>query len=69
MPTTTFAWLVNGESYATVLSPDACPECGARYTLAKLPPPLAAKQPDGTTHVCHPSFGGCNHGFRFNPET
>lgn len=40
-----------------------CPMCGRESTIAALPPALAALQPDGTTHVCAPFFGGCNHGF------
>lgn len=44
-----------------------CPKCGAASTLTELPPPLRAIQPDGTTHVCHPALGGCNHGFEVKP--
>ncbi len=40
----------------------ACPMCGA-HAIVPLTPRLLAIQPDGTTHVCHPGFGGCNHGF------
>jgi hypothetical protein len=40
-----------------------CPDCGV-LAITPLTPSLLAKQPDGTTHVCHPSYGGCNHGFR-----
>lgn len=40
----------------------ACPMCGAQ-AIVELSPALKAKQPDDTTHVCHPGFGGCNHGF------
>ncbi len=39
-----------------------CPLCGAVAVLP-LTRDLLAKQPDGTTHVCHPDRGGCNHGF------
>jgi hypothetical protein len=39
-----------------------CPACG-RWALVRLPPPLRDVQTDGTTHVCHPAFGGCNRGF------
>lgn len=39
-----------------------CVFCG-RFAVVKLPPALRAIQTDGTTHVCHPSAGGCNHGF------
>lgn len=41
---------------------DVCTLCKVRAVVA-----LTAKQlfeqPDDTTHVCHPSLGGCNHGF------
>lgn len=40
-----------------------CSMCGAVGAIVALPPPLLEVQPDGTTHVCHPGFGGCNHGF------
>jgi len=40
----------------------ACPLCGA-HAIVELTPRLKALQPDGTTHVCHPGFDGCNHGF------
>lgn len=39
-----------------------CILCGKTAVLPLSPPDLA-KQTDGTTHVCHPSIGGCNHGF------
>jgi len=39
-----------------------CQMCGA-LAMTELPADLAAQQPDGTTHVCHPLLGGCNHGF------
>ncbi len=39
-----------------------CPLCGA-HAIVELTPRLKALQPDGTTHVCHLGFGGCNHGF------
>ncbi len=41
---------------------DRCCFCGAQ-AIVELPPRLKKIQPDGTTHVCHPGFGGCNHGF------
>lgn len=57
-------WItVDKEEYDCPVLPDACPFCG-EACIALLPLPLAAKQIDGTTHVCHPSIGGCNHGFR-----
>lgn len=39
-----------------------CPLCG-HLAICELPPVLLAKQTDGTTLVCHPLHGGCNHGF------
>lgn len=39
-----------------------CPLCGA-HAVVELTEDLKRDQPDGTTHVCHPGFGGCNHGF------
>lgn len=39
-----------------------CPLCSVR-AVVPLTPRQIAEQPDDTTHVCHPSFGGCNHGF------
>jgi hypothetical protein len=49
-------------TYRCPVLPDACPFCG-KARIVVLPPPVAAQQPDGTTHVCHPAIGGCNHGF------
>lgn len=43
-----------------------CMFCGA-FAICKLPPILLRMQPDGTTHVCHPAHGGCNHGFEAIP--
>lgn len=43
-----------------------CPKCG-RAAVVRLPDVLIAKQPDDTTHVCHPSVGGCNQGFSDQP--
>jgi len=40
----------------------ACQLCGA-VAVVPLTPEQRAAQPDDTTHVCHPGFGGCNHGF------
>lgn len=40
----------------------SCPVCEA-YAVVELPARLQARQPDGTTHVCLPSFAGCNRGF------
>ncbi len=43
-----------------------CPLCGA-FAVCMLPPILASRQPDETNAVCHPSHGGCNHGFELIP--
>lgn len=40
----------------------ACPNCKAE-AIVELTPELKTIQPNGTTHVCHPGFGGCNRGF------
>lgn len=39
-----------------------CPIC-LKFAVCLLPPILASRQTDGTNAVCHPSHGGCNHGF------
>lgn len=39
-----------------------CPSCRA-FAVVPLTPSQLAKQPDDTTHVCHPSLGGCNQGY------
>lgn len=39
-----------------------CPVCLAR-AVVPLTKKQRAEQPDNTTHVCHPSIGGCNQGF------
>lgn len=39
-----------------------CPICDT-VAVVNLAPHELAKQPDETTHVCHPVLGGCNHGF------
>jgi len=61
--TTTIAWAVGSDVFMCTREHGACPFCLVDAVVA-LPPPLALAQPDGTTHVCHPVFGGCNHGFR-----
>lgn len=55
-------WVLDGENYNCEIMPGACPFCLV-VAVTELPPPLLAMQPDGTTHVCHPALGGCNHGF------
>lgn len=57
-----FVWFIGRESFQCTFEDGACPFC-LRRAVVRLPPPLAAVQPDGTTHVCHPAYGGCNHGF------
>lgn len=39
-----------------------CPLCG-KHAIVELTPEQRLAQPDDTTHVCHPTLGGCNHGF------
>ncbi len=39
-----------------------CPFC-RKMTVVPLTRKQRAAQPDDTTHVCHPSIGGCNQGF------
>lgn len=59
---TPFLWHAKGETTHTTPLTQPCPLCGVR-AVCPLPPALLAEQPDETTHVCHPSLGGCNHGF------
>lgn len=47
---------------------DHCGVCGKR-AVVPLPLSLLAKMTDGTTHVCHPSIGGCNTGYEPNDLT
>jgi len=39
-----------------------CPMC-RRFAVVPLTLKQRRKQPDNTTHVCHPVIGGCNQGF------
>lgn len=39
-----------------------CPMCNLS-AVVPLTKGQRAAQPDDTTHVCHPSIGGCNQGF------
>jgi hypothetical protein len=57
-----FTWAIGPETFTCKVLPTLCRFCGARAITA-LPPPILAKQPDDTTHVCHPGVGGCNQGF------
>ena len=59
-------WSYKGHDYRSTVD-RMCPQCGA-FAVIALPPPILAEQPDDTTHVCHPSAGGCNHGFSNLPE-
>jgi hypothetical protein len=61
-----FSWSYRGEVYTSRVQ-SRCPICRA-YAIVKLPPAIAREQTDGTTHVCHPSAGGCNHGFSEAPR-
>lgn len=40
-----------------------CPLCARPGAVVPLTPGQRAAQPDDTTHVCHPAWGGCNNGF------
>lgn len=51
-------WHIGGETFECERLYKPCPLCGA-IEITALPPPIAATQPDDTTHVCL----GCNHGF------
>lgn len=56
-----FTWRYKGKTYTSRVE-SKCMMCGAG-AVVKLPRGIAQEQHDGTTHVCHPSVGGCNHGF------
>lgn len=58
-----FNWIIGRQhrSHSCVVEA-VCPLCSA-VAVVKLPAPIRKQQPDDTTHVCHPSLGGCNHGF------
>jgi hypothetical protein len=58
----TITWIVDGEAHECEVLAGHCNYCLARAVVA-LPPPVLAEQPDDTTHVCHPAFGGCNQGW------
>ncbi len=64
----TIRWGYQGKSYTSTILPTPCPMCHA-VAVVELPATIAAQQPDGTTHVCHPMARGCNHGFTLaSPE-
>lgn len=54
-------WAYKGEWFDSPIVGE-CSQCGARAIVA-LAGGILAEQTDGTTHVCHPLAGGCNHGF------
>jgi len=56
-----FKWIYQGRPYTSRVEA-ICPFCH-RNAVVRLPARIAAQQTDGTTHVCHPIAGGCNHGF------
>ena len=56
-----FIWIIENQDYAC-RAEERCPFCG-RKTVVRLPAPILAEQPDDTTHICHPTIGGCNQGF------
>ena len=43
----------------------SCPSCDT-HAIVELTERLKKLQPDGTTYVCHPGFGGCNQGFKLD---
>lgn len=61
-------WAIEGKLFRTKIVEGVCPLCLAVDSIVALPPPLLKKQPDNTTHVCHPMRGGCNHGFAEEPR-
>jgi hypothetical protein len=62
IPIAPFDWIIGDKVFHCVPLQLACPNCG-HASLVELPPPLLAKETDGTNVVCHPNMGGCNHGF------
>ena len=55
----------SGDKSFVVYSQDEarpCQLCKVR-AVVRLDESQLARQTDGTTHVCHPGFGGCNYGF------
>ena len=58
------AEMENGKEVVMYLESDKriCLLCFA-FAVVPLTPQQLAKQPDATTHVCHPALGGCNQGF------
>lgn len=62
----TAVWVIDGQAYEVEILRAICPMCYKWKAVVALPPPLLAKETDGTTHVCAPFLGGCNHGFHFD---
>lgn len=60
-------WGYKGRAYTSEVVA-LCPMC-KKHAVVALPAELRAEQPDETTHVCHPSAGGCNHGFALDVVT
>ena len=59
-------WSFGKKVFRCLIVPRPCPICRADGTLVGLPAPILKKQPDKTNVVCHPAFGGCNHGFELD---
>ena len=59
-------WAYKGDRYASPVLATPCAVCG-KSAIVKLEGIVLAEQTDGTTHVCHPLAGGCNHGFEAAP--
>jgi hypothetical protein len=59
--------LAPGEIWAPDGRGGPCGLCGADAVF-EMPEFLRVRQPDGTTHVCHPASGGCAAGFARDAE-
>lgn len=55
----------DGKYFYSSLMTHICPHCGAG-AVHRLPGDIRKVQPNDTTHVCNPAFGGCNQGFAFD---
>lgn len=67
---TTIADIEDGKAAAphcTAAIPRYCTLC-RKVAVLPLNGATRNKQPDATTHVCHPVLGGCNHGFTIYNE-
>lgn len=67
---TPLASIEEGKAAAPFCEPSPPRWCSICEACAVLPldATTRAKQPDATTHVCHPVLGGCNHGFTVYAE-